>query len=421
MTTSSRVAGYLVLGVGSLFAGLLAGRPEAAVAGAPFLLLAAYALAAVRPPRLEVELAWDRDRAVEGETVRGRVAVAAAGPVAAGRVSLPLPAGLRLLTPPGALAFSLPGGGRWEAEIEVECRRWGGHRAGWVRVAGSDRLGLVGFAETFDRRSPLRVYPSAERLRRALRPRRTQLLAGNQVAPQRGEGIEFAEIRAFVAGDRVRRVNWRVTARRGALHVNEMHLERNADLVLFLDTFVELREAGVSTLDLTVRGAAAILEHHLAGRDRVGLLGFGGTLRWLRPGVGQVQLYRLVDSLIDTEVVPSYAWKGVEVIPPRVLPPGAVVVALSPLLDERSLAALADLHARRHDVVIVEVVAEAFIKPGRSEADQLAYRLWRLEREALRARFAQLGVAVASWRPEEPLAAVLERTQELRRSARVPA
>jgi uncharacterized protein (DUF58 family) len=65
-----------------------------------------------------------------------------------------------------------------------------------------------------------------------LRPFRTQVFAGNQVAREKGEGIEFADMRPFAPGDRVRRVNWRASARRGELWVNEYHAERNGDVVL---------------------------------------------------------------------------------------------------------------------------------------------------------------------------------------------
>ena len=57
----------------------------------------------------------------------------------------------------------------------------------------------------------------------------------------RADGLEFADTRAFVPGDRLRSVNWRASARRGELIVNERHPDRNADVVLFLDSFAEAR------------------------------------------------------------------------------------------------------------------------------------------------------------------------------------
>jgi uncharacterized protein (DUF58 family) len=250
-------------------------------------------------------------------------------------------------------------------------------------------------------------------------PARTQALAGNEVSRLKGEGIEFADIRQFVPGDRVRGINWRVSARRQQLHVNQLHPERNADVIIFLDVFAEARQDGVSTLDLAVRGAAAIARHYLQRRDRVGLISFGGTLRWLRPGTGTLQLYRIVESLIDTEIVLSYAWKGLEVIPSRILPPGSLVVALTPLIDERTVVALLDLRRRGHDLSIVALALEDFVRPGAREVERLAYRIWQLDREALRFRYQSLAVPVAVWRPDQPLQGALEEVRSFRRFTRL--
>ena len=95
-------------------------------------------------------------------------------------------------------------------------------------LAAFDRLGLFVFEQELPAGHLLRVYPREERLREIVRPRDTQAYVGNLVARQKGEGIEFADLRLYQPGDRVRRVNWKATARRGALVVNEEHPERNA-------------------------------------------------------------------------------------------------------------------------------------------------------------------------------------------------
>jgi uncharacterized protein (DUF58 family) len=51
--------------------------------------------------------------------------------------------------------------------------------------------------------------------------------------------------------------------------------------------------------------------------------------------------------------------------------------------------------------------------------DGLAYRLWLLEREAMRARLERLGIGVARWNEETPLEAALEGVRTYRRHARL--
>ena len=122
-----------------------------------------------------------------------------------------------------------------------------------------------------------------------------------------GEGIEFADIRPFAPGDRVRRVNWRASARRERLYVNESHPERASDVILFLDSFAEARGSGEGTIDQAVRAASSLADAYLERRNRVGLVSFGGILRWLPPEMGMRQQYRIVDALIETELARSYS------------------------------------------------------------------------------------------------------------------
>jgi uncharacterized protein (DUF58 family) len=262
------------------------------------------------------------------------------------------------------------------------------------------------------------VYPSVETMQSLLEPLDTQVYIGNQVSRTRGDGIEFADIREWHSGDRPRRINWRASARRGDLWVNEQHPERNTDIVLFLDTFTDVRLRSRGTLDLTVRAAASLAHRYLERKDRVGLVSFGGYLSWLVPASGTRQLYRIVDSLLQMDIVLSFATKGLDILPPRTLPPKALVLALSPLLDSRSAAALLDLRARGFDLVVIEVSPLPFVEAGGDAIAQLAYRLWRLSRESMRLRYEHAGVPVVEWTDGEALDVVLEEVTAFRRYAR---
>ena len=145
----------------------------------------------------------------------------------------------------------------------MQCERWGAFAIGPLLLRCRDRLGFHSWEAQIGAARPLRVYPSVETLRTMLAPLETQVFIGNQTSRAKSEGIEFADIRGWAPGDRVRSINWRATARRGELHVNQQHPERNTDVVLFLDTFTDVRTGGRGTLDLTVRAATSLAHKYL--------------------------------------------------------------------------------------------------------------------------------------------------------------
>jgi uncharacterized protein (DUF58 family) len=417
-SATAKLRVYLVLAGLGLLASLALGRPELAALAAPFAAFAALGLALARPVEVRAQAELDHERQLEGRLVTVWLELSASQPVERLELLLDLGQGLETEAP-NPILIRLGRGERRELELPVRCSRWGTYEVGKVVWRARDGFGLLVYEGQTSEGHRLKVYPHGDTVQRLLRPLETQAFAGNQVARTRGEGIEFADLRPFTAGDRVRRVNWRATARRGEPWVNETHPERNSDIVIFLDTFAEARRDDLGTLDLGVRAAAALAAHYLREKDRVGLVSFGGVLNWLTVTSGTTQLYRIVDSLLDSEIALSYAWKDLDVIPPRTLPPRALVLALSPLLDDRAVGALVDLRARGFDLAVIELSPYPFVPEGETETERLAYRLWRLRREALRTKYASLGVQIVEWREGIPMEAVVEEVRAFRRHARV--
>jgi len=409
--TSPRLPAYAALAAAGLLAGLVLGRVELVALAAPFALAAVVAPALAREPSLRADLVLDRERALEGETVHATIALEAPAKTLVD-VLLELPDQLSAENNPRSVVAPRT------LELDVHAGRWGAFVLGPPLVRARDRLGFYAWEARSGSRVPLRVYPSVEALHALLPPLETQVFVGNQVSRAKGDGIEFADIRAWAPGDVPRRINWRATARRGELWVNEQHPERNTDVVLFIDTFTDANARGRGTLDMTVRAATSLAHRYLQRKDRVGLVSFGGFLSWLVPASGTRQLYRIVDSLLQVDIVLSYAARGVDVLPPRSLPPKALVLALTPLLDARTPPALLDLRARGFDLVVVEVSPVPFVDPGGDELARLSYRLWHLSREAMRARYQLAGVPVVEWLDGVPLNVPLEEVAAFRRYAR---
>ena len=417
-TATPKLGAYTALAGVGLLGALVAGRPELAAFAAPFAGVLVLGLSLARSPRVTAILDLDRERQLQGETVSAELEVRTQEPVGRLEVLLDLPAGVVAETP-NPQVVRLDWDARRALDHTLRCERWGAYLIGDLVLRSPDAFGLLVHQTSLECHQPLKVYPRGEVLRRLVRPRETQAFAGSQVPRTRGEGIEFADLRPFVPGDRIRRINWRATARRGEPWVNETHPERNSDIVIFLDTFVEARSTEEGTLDLAVRAASSLAAHYLREKDRVGVVSFGGVLNWLTVSSGLVQFYRILDSLLDAEIFLSYAWKDINLLPVRTLPPDALVIALSPLLDERAVRSLLDLRARGVDLAIVEISPEPFSPAGPRALDGLARRLWLLRREALRSRYRRLGVPVVQWSEEVPLQAALEEVRRFKRHARV--
>ena len=413
---SRRLPAYAALAAAGLVAGLALGRVEPIALAAPFLL-ALVAAVAGHEPQVSVRASFDRDRAIEGDEVTATIELSSSRDIDRLELLVPLPP--ELSSEGGAaLAVRLRADEEHTVEVRLRCDRWGLFSVGQVLFRARDTLGLRSWEGAAGEAEPLRVFPSEETLRSLVLPLETQVFAGNQVSRARGEGIEFADLREWQPGDRLRRVNWRATALRRSLWVNEQNPERNTDVVLFLDTFAEVRAEGRSTNDRAVRAAATLAHIYLQRKDRVGLVGFGGFLSWLVPTSGTRQLYAIVEALLTSQVVHSFALRGVDVLPPRTLPPKALVLAITPLLDDRTAAALLDLRARGYDLIVVEVSPLELVAPASGSSLELAHRLWRLSREALRWRYEQVGVPVVTWREGVPLAVPLEEVNAFRHLAR---
>ena len=417
-----KLAAYVGVAAVALLAGLALGRPEPVAVAAPLAVLVVAGLAAARDPELDVDATADRDRAIVGDEVAVEVRLRTHRAVDRLELLLVVPPGLEGPAGPArpwAVAVALAAGEERTVTVTLACRRWGAYHLGDLHLRAHDRFRLFTWEQHLDLSVPLKVFPEPEVLRSLVRPVETQVSTGGQVSRHLGDGIEFADIRPFLPGDRPRSINWRATARRGAPWVNERHPERTTDVVLFLDSFVDVRGEHGSTLDLAVGAAASLAAAYLRQRDQVGLVGFGGFVQWLQPGSGQAALYRLLDTLMETQVFATVAWKGIRHLPPRTLPPKALIVALTPLLDERAVAALFDLLARGYDVAVVEVSPMAGAPAAGGEWEPLARRLWALERETLRHRYQRLGAAVVEWTEDVHLQQVLLEVEACRRHARI--
>lgn len=417
MLATPRLRAAVWLAVVGVCAGLAVGRPEPVAVVAPFVLLALAGLQRRLRP-LSASFTLDRHRVEQGDRVEGRLELHSESPSDRIEVRFALPPGL-VVERDDLQALVLRAGETRGFDIALRCERWGAYSDARVRLRRYDRLRFVAAEHEAELGEPLRVYVRSEALRAIARPLETQASVGDEVSRARGEGIELAELRAFVEGDDLRRVNWRATARTGDVVVNQLHPERNAAVVLVLDVLTDIGSVRGASLDQSVRAAAALAERYLARRDRVGLLAIGGGVRWLRPSTGAVQVQRIVDALLEVRsLVATRDEVRPLAIPMRMIPAKALVLALSPLIDDAIVRTLLELRGRGFDLAVVEIPSFHHVEVM-GEEGELAVRLLRLERDLLRSRLRARGMAVVEWSEDGSLEATIRAMEEFRRRARV--
>ena len=297
----------------------------------------------------------------------------------------------------------------------------GDYRIGPVRVRSLDPLGLGAEETVVGLETRVVVAPVLEDMRRArFAPRRTRPWFGQVASKRPGPGSEFWAIRDYHAGDEVRRINWKATARLERPLTNEYEGERSGDVVIVLDA---RRESFVGTqtdnpVEHGVRAALGIADYVLSQRNRVGLVVQRNVLDRVPPAFGRKQLYRILDALIHVRAGGEWPFSHVAWILSRYYPRDVLVVLVSPLADRTALDATVGLAARGYEVAIVSPspldIERAFVRPSGS-AD-LAYQILKTERDNLLLQLRRVA-QVVDWDPKAPLALSLRRMRTSTRPA----
>ncbi len=417
--STARLVAVAALAVAGVFTGILTGRVELVALGAPFAVILVGAVVMAERPGLVVDVASDADRVVAGEDIVVRVTISSSVPLSRVAVWFPHQGFAQVVEPADGRLVWVTAIGRQPVSVvaRLQSVRWGIEALGPVRLEAAGPFGLVRWTGALPTTATLRVLPDDGTLRALLPNVEPRAASGVHVARRRGEGFEFAEVRQYREGDRLRSVNWYQTARRGELWVNEHHPEKSGDLVVLVDTFADRPSGGSASLERSVRVAWQVAMAHLAAHDRVGVVGFGGLPSWVTPGGGERARLAVIDRLLESHASWSDAQRSVAYLPRPVFPAGAQVLAVSGLHDQRMTGAIADLARRGHDTAVVVVSVDVGETTG-IEPAALARRLWMLQLRERRRELERLGipvVATSGGDPGDVLALVRARRRPTRR------
>ncbi len=417
--------------IGALIA-VLAAMPEVALFAAPWMVLCALGMTQRHDDEIEVQVELTKERVLVGDTAELVVRLSSASTILVRLRPEPSrsfgPRSAAMHSEVVELVRGAPSAST-EVRFDLPATVWGTHDVGRLAIEAVVPYGLFRVRGVVAQRLPVRVHPTPVQLQELLTPWMVRRVSGTHRSNESAQGIEYSDIREFAAGDSVRDINWRASARTGDIWVSQRHPDRASDVVLLVDSFVESGHDVRAVFGLVVESAVALANSHLSATDRVGLIEFGGVVRWVTPSTGRVQLQRLVDALLATGLYANAADKELPILPSRALPPRSFMVAFTPLLDQRFIDAVFTARARGHDVAVVECAPLGRSPDGpegggpegdRPDAELLARRIWQAERAMVRDRMAEQGIAVAQWDGNEPIDVTLARlTRRRRRAVRV--
>ena len=206
--------------------------------------------------------------------------------------------------------------------------------------------------------TPREVIAQVRRIEIRTRRMVQDLFQGEYHSVFKGRGMEFDEVRPYVAGDDVRAIDWNVTARQNEPYVKSYVEERELTVTFLVDLS--------SSTDFGLRGrtkgqtaaeiAAVLAMSAVRNKDKVGLIPFTDRIEeYIAPRKGRGHVLRLVRDILFFE--PEGRGTRLDValeFAARVHRRGAVIFVISDFQAGGFESALT-LLARRNDVVAIHV------------------------------------------------------------------
>jgi uncharacterized protein (DUF58 family) len=306
--------------------------------------------------------------------------------------------------------------------MRLSTRRWGRVRIGPAHVLVADALGAYRAQRTLPA-VDVQVVPASSVLDAPVSVPAPIGISGAHLSTRRGDGTALSEVRAFRPGDRLHRINWRVTSRTGELHTNATFTEQDTEVLIVTDTTADITPApwaagdAPTSLDMTIRATSAIARHYLAAGDRVALFDIGHLIGPVPAGTGPRQLRVLTGALSRAER-DTGAHRLVRRL--RTVRPGTLTVVCTPLLGTEVVDQIGDLVAHGADVIVVDTlppsIGDVSVLDGRAPRGESidptrfwpeAWALRRLLRRRTVRELREAGVPVTAWEGPSSLAPVL--------------
>lgn len=375
-----------------------------AAAALAVTLAFAWALATLQRPSIGTQRRVHRVRFSEGETFVEEIEVGLLSRV-------PVRALVEEMATPGLVAREgaavetvLRHGKPLQRSITWEARTWGRKTLGPLQVVVHDAFGLLEVRVRAPGEQVLHVQPTPHKLGKFhAKGGNPEPALGAHNVSKPGDGSEFFALREYQAGDSIRRINWKASARSGATMVNQVTRDSFARVLVFLDLREKEALGGVqAALVRNGRAAASVLAHHERNKDHLTLILVTDDARKASV-MPNPRLDELLQSIADSTPGGNASLEG------AVRKHLTLVKARSPVYFITSGVLDADL---RDAIQVVQALQARpwVISAAPAPADAVGaetHRTLTLTRQAALRETRGLGVPSADWPEDKPLEVVL--------------
>ena len=158
----------------------------------------------------------------------------------------------------------------------------GEYKFGNIILYIQSRLGLLLRRHDIESSIMVPVYPSFMQLRKfqLLSQTTIQTEHGSKRMRKIGHSMEFEQIKEYVRGDDIRTINWKATARRQSMMVNNFSDEKSQQVYCIIDKgrLMKMPFGDLSLLDYAINSSLVLSNVCLQKQDRVGLITFANKM-----------------------------------------------------------------------------------------------------------------------------------------------
>lgn len=313
-----------------------------------------------------------------GERIAMRISLTNTGPMRTGLILVRdhLPSGLQFDGAGERYVMDLAPGDTAAVDYPLLASRRGVYRLGHVELVCTDPLGLFGYREQRATEGLLVVHPRPVPLPRVRPPAAGVVVTSRIRRRHQGDSSDFAGVREYTPGDDLRRIHWKVTAKRGKLTVVEYESGEANNVTVALDLFPRYHagEGDEHTLEYGVTLAASVASQCLRQGAEFSLVAEGSESYSLRSLISERAELVVMDALARVRADAPRSLPETLLGLENWIPRGSGMVVISPMAGPEAIALARRLVALGHGVLWVSLIAPTFATDGeQTPADEGAY------------------------------------------------